>query len=105
MISHEHYRRALLTDPRSEEPELATHRAECNHCKAFAARLLAFEARLELAIKDDPKPTAVVLPFGRSASPPTRRSGRLALAASGVVGVLAAVGFWVAAPRPTLAAA
>ena len=104
MRDHEHYRRALLADPRSDKPELAAHRAKCDHCNAFATRLLAFEARLERAIRDDPKPTADVLPFGRPASRPTRRPRWLALAASIVVGVLAAGGFWVAAPRSSLAA-
>lgn len=103
MIDHEHYRRALLADPRSEEPMILAHRAECDHCKDFATRLLTFEARLERAIKDDPKPTADVLPFDRPASRPTRRPRWLALAASILLGVLAAGGFWVAAPRSSLA--
>ncbi len=104
MMDHEHYRRALLADPRSEEPTLLAHRAECEDCQAFSTRLLAFEARLERAIKDDPKPGADVLPFGLRASHATRRPRWLALAASIVLGVLAAGGFWLAVPRPSLAA-
>ena len=71
MMDHDAYRRALLADPRSDDPELGRHRDACPECSAYSESLLRFESRLERALKLDVPEPAVRL-----------RPRRLALAAS-----------------------
>ena len=103
MISHDEYRRALLSDPRNETAELAEHRAACAECRAFAERLQKFEARVERALKIDTSRTAEVLPFKRRVAAPARQRW-YGLAASVAAAVLVAGVIWLAVPRTSLAA-
>jgi hypothetical protein len=98
MMDHAEYRRALLADPHSEEPELKLHRATCAACSAFTEQLLQFEDKLSRALKI-PAPQAAVLAF------PARSPQRwYALAASFALAVLVGGVVWLGTPRSSLAA-
>jgi Protein of unknown function (DUF3379) len=100
MTDHEAYRRALLAEPRSDSAELRAHVESCAECGAYRERLLRFEARLERALRVDiPEPARGE---GRARD---LRPRRFALAASALLAMAAAGVVWLAAPRPTLAAA
>lgn len=101
MITHEQYRRALLTDPRGETPEVSEHRASCAECRAFGERLQRFESRVERALRIDASRSAQVLPFKRAAAPARRW---YALAASVAAAFFVAGLVWLAVPRSSLAA-
>jgi hypothetical protein len=101
MMDHDQYRRALLADPRSEEAELAAHRAGCAECRAFTERLLRFESRVERALKINV--AGEVLPFKRPRAA-TGRPRRFALAASVAAAVVMAGVVWLAVPHASLAA-
>lgn len=103
MISHDEYRRALLSDPRIDTAELAEHRAACTECRAYSERLQKFEARVERALKFDAAHTAEVLPFKRRAALPARQRW-YGLAASVAAAMLVAGVVWLAVPRSSLAA-
>ena len=94
MIDHEAYRRALLSDPRNDSPELHEHREACAECSAYRERLLKFESRLERALKVEMHEPAARL-----------RPARFALAASAVLALCVAGAVWLAVPRKSLAAA
>jgi hypothetical protein len=94
MMDHDAYRRALLSDPRSEDAALRQHRATCEQCAAYAERLLDFESRLERALQLEMR-----------APPVAFRTGRLALAAAVLLTLLVSGAVWLAVPRTSLAAA
>jgi hypothetical protein len=104
MIDHEHYRRALLADPSLSDPELTAHRNACAQCRAFTDRVVSFEQRLALALKVPITTGADILPFARRSAPPAQSRRWFALAASVLISLGVASGFWLAAPRSTLAA-
>jgi hypothetical protein len=104
MIDHEQYRRALLADPTLSDPEFTAHRNACAQCRAFTDRVVSFEQRLALALKVPVTTGADILPFARRSAPPAQNRRRFALAASVVISLGVASGFWLAAPRSTLAA-
>jgi hypothetical protein len=96
------YRRSMLADPHSEDPELRAHRAGCAECAGFADRLAIFEARIGRAMRltqDEPAAAEHGL-AGRRRGPAVRW---LALAASLCVAVGAAAILWLAVPRSSLA--
>lgn len=110
MMDHVQYRTALMADPRSEAAELRAHREACAECRAYTERLLAFEARLERALRVDLPATATapaqVLPFERKSAAAPRGTRRwLALAASVLLGVAIAGGIYFSLPQRSLAAA
>ncbi|HEY2145072.1 MAG TPA: DUF3379 family protein [Steroidobacteraceae bacterium] len=111
MMDHEHYRSAILANPRDPDPALREHREECAECRAFSESLLRFESRLERALKVK-LPGADVLSFERATSTPHRAATaaqhpwrRFAIAASLALGLVAAGGLWLALPQRSLAAA
>ena len=104
MMNHEQYRRAVLANPRSTDPELEAHRAGCEDCRAFTDRVLTFEHRLVRALKVGTPNSAKVLPFGsRNSARPTHGARWLALAASVAICFVVAAGIWLT-PRSSLAA-
>src|SRR5258708_24748875 len=104
MMNHEQYRRAVLANPQSTDPELEAHRAGCEDCRAFTDRVLTFEHRLVRALKVGTPSSAKVLPFGsRNSARPTHGARWLALAASVAICFVVAAGIWLP-PRPSLAA-
>jgi len=104
MIDHEQYRRALLADPSLSDPEFTAHRNACTQCRAFTDRVASFEQRLALALKVPIATGADILPFARRSAPPAQNRRWFALAASVLISLGVASGFWLAAPRSTLAA-
>jgi hypothetical protein len=104
MIDHEQYRRALLADPSLSDPEVIAHRDACAQCRAFTDRVVSFEQRLALALKVPITTGADILPFARRSAPPAQSRRWFALAASVLISLGVASGFWLAAPRSTLAA-
>jgi len=104
MINHEHYRRALLADPSASDPELEAHRIACVECRAFTDRVVSFEQRLARALKVPTAARADILPFARRTAPLSQSRRWLALAASVLISPVVVSGFWLAAPRSTLAA-
>jgi hypothetical protein len=93
MMDHDTYRRALLSDPRSEDAGMRQHRDTCAQCAAYTMRLLQFETRLERALQ-------------LQIDAPARLSPRrFALAASVLLALLIAGALWLAVPRNSLAAA
>lgn len=111
MMDHEHYRTAILSDPRDPDPALREHREHCAECRAFSDSAARFESRLERALAVKLPAAADVLPFerktsatGRSASGAQRPWRRFAIAASMGLGLAVAGGLWLALPQRTLAA-
>lgn len=122
MITHNEYRKAVLSDPQAMSPELLEHRNGCVECNDFTQRVLRFEGRLQRALyvdvstwrgdipqQDTPAMSpnsATVLPFQRAAGA-TRaerpRRGWLALAASVLLSIVVG-GFWLSVPGYSLAA-
>src|SRR5258707_10529047 len=103
MMNHEQYRRAVLANPQSTDPELEAHRADCEDCRAFTDRVLTFEHRLLRALNVGTPDSARILPFGtRNRARPTKRARWLALAASVAIGVVVAAGISLP-PRSPLA--
>jgi Protein of unknown function (DUF3379) len=95
MIDCAQYRRALLSDPRASDPELAMHVKDCAECSAYTQRLLRFESRLERAMRFEPR--------DGKARPRVHR-GWLAMAASVLLALVVGGGLWLAAPHSSLAA-
>jgi Protein of unknown function (DUF3379) len=95
MMDHTQYRKGVMADPHSQDPELRMHRDGCAECRAYTQKLLEFEARLQRAMR-------VEIPVHAQVSPPRRW---LALAASVLVGVAVAGGIWLSLPQRSLAAA
>ncbi|HEY2677885.1 MAG TPA: DUF3379 family protein [Steroidobacteraceae bacterium] len=110
MMDHEHYRSAMMADPRDPDPALRQHRESCAECRAFGDSLLSFESRLERALKVDIPTSRDVLPFERKAASAARtalKAGpwrRFAIAASVLIGLGLAGGLWLALPQRSLAA-
>jgi hypothetical protein len=114
MIDCTRYRQAVLAQPRDADPALSEHRESCRDCSSFTERLLLFESRLEHALGVALPTAQAASPFDRelplrAKSPPTRkrlasRRGWLAMAASGLLGFVAAAGLWVGLPGSSLAA-
>jgi hypothetical protein len=50
-MEHEWYRRTLLANPLTNNPEFETHRVSCEACRAFTGQLKRFEQRLTQALK------------------------------------------------------
>src|SRR5271167_3869903 len=102
-MDHARYRMLISADPNSRDPELREHRDGCPECRLYTERLLHFESRLERALKLDVPTRAEILPFGLRAVKRDARSWRwMALAASVLLGVLAAAGIWIAVPDAEL---
>jgi len=91
-----HARLAIGGDPHEQSPELGAHLATCAACTKFRAETLALDARLraafELSLTEFRKPV--------EQAPPARR---FALAASVVLAMILAGGFWLLKPQPALA--
>jgi hypothetical protein len=96
MTSCSDYRRAILADPRLQDPALEEHRASCAECAAFTGKLLDFEGRLARAVR--------VSAGGAARRVPGRRSGLLAMAASVIVALVVAGALWLGAAHSSLAA-
>jgi hypothetical protein len=100
MMDCTQYKRAILADPHSSDPQLAEHRASCAASAQYSARLEIFEERLGRAAR-------VAMPErGTRVGPRARAAPRawLALAASVVLVVAVAGALWLAVPGPSLAA-
>jgi hypothetical protein len=110
MMDHEHYRSAIMADPRDPDPALRQHRESCPECRAFSDSMLRFESRLERALKVDIPTRRDVLPFERKAASEPRTAPRIgpwrrfAIAASVLIGLGLAGGLWLALPQRSLAA-
>jgi hypothetical protein len=104
MMDHEQYRRALLANPQSREPELLAHHESCAECRAYTERVLKFEARLRRALEAPLGGGADILPFERREVRRSRTSRMFALAASVILGLVIAAGLWVSLPKSSLAA-
>ena len=94
MIDHQTYRRALLAAPQNDDAELREHLEACFECRAYRARLLKFESRLERALHLEIREPVARL-----------RRNQFALAASVVLALFVAGAVWLAVPRQSLAAA
>jgi hypothetical protein len=118
MIDCAQYRRSMLADPHSTDPQVREHRESCHDCTLYSERLLRFESRLERALRVGPASAGVdlaseaalsfdnVVPL-RARSPRTElrsRKGMLAMAASVLVALVVAGGLWLSAPGASLAA-
>lgn len=103
MNDHENYQRALLADPSLSDPQLIAHRDSCAQCRAFTDRVLGFEDKLARALQVPLTAGADILPFPRR-NIRTHSRRWIALAASLLISVGVVSGFWLAAPRSTLAA-
>ncbi|MGA2775921.1 MAG: DUF3379 family protein [Steroidobacteraceae bacterium] len=105
MIDCNHYRRALLSEPRTADPEMLAHREICAECAAFTERLGRFETRLASALRLSlpAKPAANVVPLRNAAAGRSHRGRWFALAASVLVASVAAAVLWLAGPRSSLA--
>ena len=102
MSEHTAYRRAVLADPASRDPDVTAHYQACAQCRAFSDRLQHFESRLARALKIEVAERDNVLPFkGRSNARPARW---YAVAASAAAGLLLAGTLWLSLPRTSLAA-
>jgi hypothetical protein len=102
----------MLIDPRDPNPELGLHRAGCHDCNRYTERLMAFESRLDRALRVDAPARSAdqVIPLRARAASRVRssraveRRGWLAIAASVLVAIVVAGGLWLAVPGPSLAA-
>lgn len=103
MMNHEHYRRALLADPTSTDPELERHRDKCEACRAFTLQVQKFEQKLTLALKISVPNSTKILPF-RAHRAPFQSNRWFALAASIATAFVIAGGIWLGTPRSSLAA-
>jgi hypothetical protein len=88
-----HARLQIGGDPQGLPADVAAHLATCAECTRFRAETLALDGRLRAALE-------LPLPQFRKAAPPARR---FALAASVVLAMIVAGGFWVFRPQPALA--
>jgi hypothetical protein len=88
-----HARLAVGGDPQGLPADVAAHLATCAECTRFRAETLALDGRLRAALE-------LPLPQFRKAAPPVRR---FALAASVVLAMIVAGGFWLFRPQPALA--
>src|SRR5271170_1323091 len=103
MMDHQHYRRVILANPLGTGPEIEAHRAQCEDCRAFTERAIAFEQRLVSALKMTAPTRAKILSFDTRAAVDLAKGRRwLALAASIAMAFVAA-GIWLT-PRSSLAA-
>jgi hypothetical protein len=95
------FRRRLLEDPLSGDPELAAHEDACAACAAYARRSRAQEARLRAAFNVAPPPElAERIRLAASFEPPARRRQYRWLAAAAGIAALAAAlsGAWFLSP-------
>jgi hypothetical protein len=105
-MDHTQYRETVLADPHSQDTELLAHREACAECRAYSERLLAFESKLQRAMRVDIPQGSNVLPFARrSASGGGGLRRPLAIAASVLLGAAIVGGIWLSLPQRTLAAA
>lgn len=101
MMDCDAFRRALLAEPRAESPERSAHLESCAACRAYAERVLGFEARLERALAMAPAARrARVVPLRRRLRV---RGGWLAAAASVLIVLAMGAGLWLTVPRASLA--
>ncbi len=118
------YRRAVLADPHHPTADMRSHAASCHDCTRYGERILAFESRLDRALRvpgDETRDGGAgangsnVIPLQSTRSParpaavaaavsPRVRRGWFAAAASVLVAICVAGGLWLALPRPSLAA-
>ena len=103
MMDHEQYRRTLLADPSSNDPELETHRSNCETCRAFTVQVRNFEQRLTHALTINMPNGAKILPF-RAHRAPSKSNRWFALAASVATAFVVAGAIWLGTPRSSLAA-
>ena len=88
-----HARLHIGAAPRDLPPDVTAHIATCTDCGRFRDETLALDGRVRSALE-------VPLTRFRERAPPTRR---FALAASVVLALLVAGGFWFLNPQPALA--
>jgi hypothetical protein len=88
-----HFRIAIGGEPRMLSPEVSAHLATCAACRQFHAETVTLDGRVRAALE---------LPLAkfRKATPPARR---FALAASVVLAMILAGGFWLLRPQSALA--
>jgi Protein of unknown function (DUF3379) len=112
MMDHAQYRQAMDADPHNPDAELRAHRDVCQECNLYTERLLRFELRLERALRVNVAagadltvhadlPVTAGLPAGARRERPWRW---MALAASVLLGAVAAAGIWLVLPGRSLAA-
>lgn len=105
MIDHTQYREKVLADPHSRDAELLAHRDACAECRAWSERLLAFESKLQRALRVDMPQSSNVLPFARKPKSGGGMRRPLAIAASMLLGAAVVGAIWLSLPQRTLAAA
>jgi hypothetical protein len=88
-----HARLHIGAAPQDLPPDVTAHIASCADCSRFRDETLALDGHVRRALE-------VPLPRFRERAPPARR---FALAASVVLALLVAGGFWFLNPRPALA--
>ena len=90
-----HARLQIGGDPHDLPPEVTAHLATCAACRQFREETLLLDRRLRAALE---------LPLAQFRTQPAAvPARRFALAASVVLAVLLAGGFWVLRPQPALA--
>jgi hypothetical protein len=92
-IQCQHARVAIGAEPHDLSPEVSAHLESCAACRQFHADTLMLDGRVRAALE-------LPLTRFRKSAPPARR---WALAASLVLGLFLAGGFWVLSPRSVLA--
>jgi hypothetical protein len=88
-----HARVAIGGEPHDLPPEVSAHLQTCAACRQFRTDTLMLDGRVRAALE-------LPLTRFRKSAPPARR---FALAASLVLGLFLAGGFWLLSPRPVLA--
>ena len=87
-------RAAIGGDPHGLAPEITAHLATCAACRKFHEETLALDGRIRSALE---------LPLAKFRKAPAPPRQRFALAASVVLALLIAGGFWILRPQPALA--
>ncbi len=96
------FRRHLTIDPRSQDANLLQHKRECPACAAFAAQQARFEERLTEALRVEvPAELHAHLVLNQSLHQ-SRRIRTLAIAATVLLTVTLAVGWWLRPFSPSL---
>lgn len=96
------FRRLLTIDPRSQDADLLQHKRECPACTGFAAQQARFEERLTEALHVDVPAELHACLVLRQSLHQSRRIRTLAIAATVLLTVTLAGGWWLRPLSPSL---